>query len=229
MTQKPALLTSLAPAAWLGLGLALAGVSMGAMAQTPQATLADATACVPKQDVEKTAQGETTYYVVCIKQLDGTRKEVRYTKGEGGWIIPPDSNATMLLDGSPLTGNPKLDKARNISIIGKYDKDKQIILAMTDPGGIVRDAERKVSAITEKVRANTAITQQEFFEAYYGVYIFSMGDFNDEKRTQTKNSLDAITTMAKKFKFSAEEIENMKQKAKEEAQRRWREVTRSLD
>lgn len=139
MTPKFGLLTRLLPVARFGLGLALAGLSMGATAQTPQATLAEAIACVPRQYVEKSAQGETTYYVVCIKQLDGTRKEVRYTKGEGGWIIPPDSNATMLLDGSPLTGNPKLDKAKNISIIGKYDKDKQIVLAMTDPGNIVGD------------------------------------------------------------------------------------------
>lgn len=228
MTHKPGLMTRLAPATRLGLGLALAGVSMGAMAQTPQATLADATACVPTEYVEKTAQGETTYYVVCIKQQDGTRKEVRYTKGEGGWIIPPDSNATMLLDGSPLTGNQKLDKARNISIIGKYDKDKQIVLAMTDPGNIVGDATQKMQNFTNKVTTNSPLTRDDLFGMYYAIVIISNANPSDSDG-RTSKAYEATDVMATRSKFPPKEIENMKQKAKEEAQRRWREVTGSLD
>ena len=52
-------------------------------------------------------------YTVYLIQVDGTKKEVRYTKDTTGIINPPESGEDgKLLDGSPATSNPKLNRAK---------------------------------------------------------------------------------------------------------------------
>lgn len=67
-------------------------------------------------------------YTVYVIQVDGSKKEVKYTKDATGIIIPPEGREDgKLLDGSPATSNPKLNRAKNRSILAKYDKDTQIL------------------------------------------------------------------------------------------------------
>lgn len=110
----------------------------------------------------------------------------------------------------------------------RYKEDKQFVLAMSDPRDIVGDAKQKMQNFTNKVTSNETLTKDELFGMYYAIVIFSNANPNDSDG-RTRKAFEATDVMAKRSKLPPQEIDDMKQRAKEEAQRRWREVTRSLD
>lgn len=210
----------------LALGVALAGAPNTASAQSTQVaeqTQGKVEILLAQAGVEKQE------FVVYVRQVDAngnlTEKtvEVRYTKNERGVIVPPDTKWGKLLDGRDSTGDAVRDRATNRQIIGQYDKDKQIVLAMTDKNDIVGDAERKIKEITTKVNNKAPITSTDIFNWYYASYIFGQGVKDAEI-----SKIEFFNKLAKSIWMNSSEMESLKQKAKDEAVKRWQSVTRSL-
>lgn len=172
-------------------------------------------------------------YVVYVRQVDANGNltdktvEVRYTKNER-WAIVLPKTTDKLLDGRPLTWNPVEDRVLNREILGKYDKDKQIILAMNSKEDIVWDAVRKLDSIMKKMDEKN-VNKTDLYNAYYAIYIFVNGSTTEKNKRNTENMLLETDNYGKSIlKMSLQEIEMMRLKARDEAQKQWQSVTRSL-
>ncbi len=223
------------PLAQLGSAIAL-GV---ALAAGPSPALAEVTGKTQERTGILLAQAgaEKQEYVVYVRQVDTNGNltdktvEVKYTK-EDGTIIPPLVTNGKLLDWSPASGNINKDERANRKIIGQYDKDKQIVLAAIDKGDILWKANLTLNSFIKKVEKWDQISITDLSEAYTSLFISKnltesqLTKVNTEKISKMFQSLDAIGEKILKLRTS--EIENIKTKSKEEAQRRWQSVTRSL-
>jgi hypothetical protein len=117
--------------------------------------------------------GETNgkIYTVYVIQVDGSKKEVKYTKDTIGIINPPESGEDgKLLDGSPATNNPKLNRGKNRSILAKYDKDTQT-LANIDVEWVFKEANGYIKNFIVLAKEGKNITQEDLFNALYGIHI----------------------------------------------------------
>lgn len=162
-------------------------------------------------------------YTVYVIQVDGSKKEVRYTKKANGRIIPPETNDGKLLDGSPATDNPKLNIGKNISILAKYDKDTQI-LASIDVEWVFNEANGYVKKFIALAKEWKNITQEDLFNALYGIYI-TRRLWWDEENYQLNW---AITVARVKMKMSEQQISVIREQAEKKAKTVLPVITRAV-
>lgn len=73
------------------------------------------------------------------------------------------------------------------------------------------------------------VNKADLYNAYYAIYIFINGSTTEKAKKTTENMLSESDNYAKFIlKIPSQEIELMKLKARDEAQKQWRSVTRSL-
>jgi hypothetical protein len=152
-------------------------------------------------------------YIVYVIQVDGSKKEVRYTKDTTGIIIPPESwEEGKLLDGSPASSNPKLNIGKNRSILAKYDKDTQI-LASINMEWVINEADGYIKKFIALSKEWKIITQEDLFNALYGIYVFKRLWW-DENSNQLKG---VITVAQVKMKMTEQQISLIREQAEKKA------------
>jgi len=185
------------------------------------APLAQETEVLVAQASQETDGKIYTAYVI---QVDGSKKEVRYTKDSTGIIIPPEGREDgKLLDGSPATSNPKLNRAKNRSILAKYDKDTQI-LANIDVEWVFKEANGYIKNFIALAKEGKNITQEDLFNALYGIYITRRLWWDEEN-----HQLNWAITVAKvKMKMSEQQISTIKEHAEKKAKAILPVITRAV-
>ncbi|MDD2693678.1 MAG: hypothetical protein PHY14_01990 [Candidatus Gracilibacteria bacterium] len=162
-------------------------------------------------------------YVAYVIQQDGSKKEVKYTKSAQGIIQPPITNNGKLVDGSSSTGDEGKDRRMNRSILVKYDKDSQVLLALVDKNDIIRKTQRDLETLVKLVESGKEITREQLFKGFIAAYIY----VNAGK--DAKGMIQGMETIAKiKLKMSDKEISDLKKDASKQATDMWIGATGAL-
>lgn len=168
----------------------------------------------------QSAETDGKVYIVAVLQIDGTKKKVEYTKKKG-IIQPPAVTNGKLVDGSKATGDAIEDRATNRSILARYDKDHQIVLAMIDKGDILGKADQDMQLVITKVKSNdTSLSKTDLFNWFVGAYVANISGADMNKAI---NGLEAVGKI--KLKLSPSELNTLKSQARKQAEENWKSVT----
>ncbi len=164
-------------------------------------------------------------YTVYVIQVDGSKKEVKYTKDTTGIINPPESGEDgKLLDGSPATSNPKLNRWKNRSILAKYDKESQIMYALVDKSDIIWKAKETIKFIISTTKDWKTITKDQLADWYYSAFIlFNIWGDKDNWMLTWLNSIAKV-----KLWLSNDEIDQIRTIQERKAMETWRLTTWAL-
>ena len=166
--------------------------------------------------------GRTWPYPVMIPQVSGWTKMVEYYKNKRGLIIPPPIENGKLADGSNAPADPLEAKAEQRSIIAKYDKNAQLMLAAVSKEDILWKANNTLKEILNISEQGKLITKEQLLDWFYSAYIFNIWFWN-WKADKAISWLESIAKI--KMKMNESEITQIKRDAELKAKNIWKSVT----